>query len=142
MLLHIVTRTKIKWSFHFFLCEHWNLDLLIILFHVLHSFPDYRVATLGSVTNARTFSGNRQQGHRQQEDHTRYNLILEIHKNSLTSCHPQSFPLLTLESILDGREHISMRCSITSISLREAFKKKTVKRVTLSLLGLEPTYPT
>ena len=26
--------------------------------------------------------------------------------------------------------------------LREAFKKKTVKRVTLSLLGLEPTYPT
>ena len=27
-------------------------------------------------------------------------------------------------------------------SLREDLKKKTVKRVTLSLLGLEPTYPT
>ena len=26
--------------------------------------------------------------------------------------------------------------------IREAFKKKTVKRVTLSLLGLQPTYPT
>ena len=30
----------------------------------------------------------------------------------------------------------------TKLFLREAFKKKTVKRVTLSLLGLEPTYPT
>ena len=44
------------------------------------------------------------------KQHTRYNLIREIHENSLKFCYPQP---LTLESILDGREHISMRCSST-----------------------------